>query len=599
MSEIEKQEKVKFTWQQKKTALLRQLRPYTKLIFSLSVLGVLSAIANGVVPYITGSFFDALISPNVVLIGRIGSFPAWLVILAAWALVQTLANSISWFIDRKSRRLTTELEAGIQARSFAHLLTLPVSFHKHHRAGEITDVVSKAGWMLGSLTSNVINLAPQFLTIVVGVAISFAIHPALAWVLLAGVFLYVFILLLILPSTARYQEEGFKVWNRAYGDGADAYANVQTVKQAGAELYEEKRILVGFYEKAVPLWYRMERAWSNLNFSQRITVTLTQGAILLYSVFLVGNGSITIGELIAFNAYAGMIMGPFVSLGHQWQTIQNGLVAVARSEVIFASASEEYEPANAIQLTDIRGDVEFKNVQFSYDSDQPEVLKGVSFVAKAGEIVAFVGETGVGKSTTGDLISGYYFATHGEVFIDGHDIRTVNLRNLRARLAIVPQEVVLFNASIKNNIRYGRPDASDKEVAAAAEKAHADVFIEKFPQKYEQEVGERGIKLSVGQKQRIAIARAILRDPRILILDEPTSALDPETEKYISRSLDELMEGRTTFIIAHRLSTVRKADKILVIKDGKIAEGGRHEELMTIPNGTYRHLYELHIGLHE
>ncbi|OYV26126.1 MAG: hypothetical protein B7W98_03355, partial [Parcubacteria group bacterium 20-58-5] len=258
-----------------------------------------------------------------------------------------------------------------------------------------------------------------------------------------------------------------------------------------------------------------------------------------------------------------------------------------------------YEPKNAEPLGQLKGDVGFKGVHFRYEPKGREILAGVSFEARAGQAIAFVGETGVGKSTTTELISGYYFPTEGTVEIDGHDIRRVSLTELRAHIAVVPQEVVLFNASIADNIRYGRPDASDEAVRAAAEKAHADGFIAKFQNGYEQEVGERGIKLSVGQKQRIAIARAILRNPRILILDEPTSALDPETEQYISRALEELMRGRTTFIVAHRLSTVRKADLILVLKDGKVAERGTHNELLALPGGIYRHLYELHIGLHE
>lgn len=588
-----------FTWADKRKALWRQLRPYRGLLLSLVAIEIIAAVANGVVPYITGKFFDTLVSPHELVLPILGPYPAWLVLLTLWAVIQLIANSISWAIDRSTRQLTTRLEAGLQAAAFAHLLTLPISFHKKQRAGEITENISRAGWMLGSIVNTVLSVAPQFLTVVVGVVISFAIRPSLAFVLLGGVLVYVAFLIRVLPTTSRYQEEGFKIWNRAYGDAQDAYTNVQTVKQAGAEEYERVRIFSGFFDRAVPLWYRMEHAWSNLNFSQRIIVTLTQGAIFLYSVYLIGQGAITIGDLIAFNAYAGMIMGPFVSLGHQWQTVQNGLVALARAETIFGSASEVYEPKGAVRLTHLAGAVAFENVRFSYELDQPEVLSGVSFTANPGEVIAFVGETGVGKSTAVELISGYYFPSQGRVLIDGADIRKVNLRDLRSQMAIVPQEVVLFNASIKDNIRYGWPDATDAEVEAAAIQAHANGFIEKFPQKYEQEVGERGIKLSMGQKQRVAIARAMLRNPRILILDEPTSALDAETEQYISKSLDELMRGRTTFIIAHRLSTVRKADKILVIKEGEIVEEGGHNELIQIADGIYRHLYELHIGLHE
>ncbi len=227
------------------------------------------------------------------------------------------------------------------------------------------------------------------------------------------------------------------------------------------------------------------------------------------------------------------------------------------------------------------------------------MLKNINFQVNPGEVIALVGESGVGKSTLIDLLSGYNFARTGQVLIDSVNIKRLDLKKLRGQIAVVPQEVVLFSDTIETNIKYGNFDASRKEVEEAAKLAHALDFINRMPKKWKQIVGERGYKLSVGEKQRVAIARAILRDPKILILDEPTSALDAKSEKIIQESLEELMKNRTTFIIAHRLSTVRRADKILVFKDGEIVETGQHDELLKIENGVYRHLYELQIGLHQ
>lgn len=245
----------------------------------------------------------------------------------------------------------------------------------------------------------------------------------------------------------------------------------------------------------------------------------------------------------------------------------------------------------------LNGEITFNHVSFCYSQNQI-VLNDISFTTKAGDIIALVGESGVGKSSLIDLISAYHFPTKGSILIDGKQIQEVPLETLRHNIGVVTQELTLFNDTIKNNIKYGNFDKSDEEIFDAARKAHCFDFIEKFPEKWEQMVGERGLKLSVGQKQRIAIARAILKNPRILILDEPTSALDAGSEKIITGSLDELMKGKTTFVVAHRLSTVRRADKILVFKDGRIVESGTHAELAIIPGGEYRRLYELQIGLH-
>jgi subfamily B ATP-binding cassette protein MsbA len=291
-----------------------------------------------------------------------------------------------------------------------------------------------------------------------------------------------------------------------------------------------------------------------------------------------------------------MFFGPFVTLGNNWQVLQNGLAAAAETERVLAVPREVYRPADAVPLGRMRGRVEFRGVGFQYGDSAVPVLVNIDFAAEPGTSVALVGESGVGKSTFISLLGAYNFPTTGSVLIDGTDTRRLDLRELRSRIAIVPQEVALFNDTIEANIRYGAFAASREDVMRAAEQAHISGVIDNMPHGYATLVGERGVRLSVGQKQRVAIARAVLRNPQILVLDEPTSALDPHTERLITDSLGRLMRGRTTFIVAHRLSTVRAANLILVIDAGRIVERGTHEELLAL-NGLYRRMHDFHIGL--
>ncbi len=473
---------------------------------------------------------------------------------------------------------------------------LPVSFHKTNKIGEISNKISTAASALETIAGRVvIDLSPQILSIVIAFGITFYLQPFLAFVLLCGVVVYILIFASKIRNTTRYQKEYWDALHFIWGESWGVVQNALAIKQATAEEYEIDRISTKM-KGAVPLWMRLTKLWGSLTLYQRMTILVTQAIIFGISVSHIVNGTMTIGELIAFTSYAAMVFGPFTVIARNWQIIQNGIVNIQETEKILELPTEAYEKEGSLKLA-LKGDIAFKNVFFQYQEGK-QVLEDISFSIQGGQVVALVGESGVGKSTLIDLVSAYHFAAKGEVFIDGHDIRNVNLRKLRSQIAVVPQEVVLFNDTIKMNIKYGNFTATDEEVRQAAVKAHALDFIEKFPQKWEQAVGERGIKLSVGQKQRVAIARAILRNPRILILDEPTSALDAGSEKIITESLDELMKGKTTFIIAHRLSTVRKAAIILVFKDGRIIESGTHQELLQIDGGEYRRLYELQIGLH-
>lgn len=571
---------------------------YRKNLIILGVLGIISAIANGTVPYLIGRLFDAILSPSKIFAGTNIEMPLFVFFLLLWLLIKLTADIVDWRNKLKSEYLGDRVYAEFIIKGFSTLLELPISFHKDHKMGDIIDKINRGAVGISMITNRVIiDLAPQFLSIIVAFSISFYTNYIMASFLATGLFVYVMILFKIVHPIAKLQQKMHKAYNTAFGNAYDAVFNIQPVKQAVAEKYEQKQLFKNFYSKAYCLLKKLVAIWQGINFYQRLIITFTQIGIFGFSIFFIHKGQMTIGNLVMFNGYAMMVFGPFVQLGHYWQTVQNGLVALERSEKILSFSKENYIPKNAFILTGIKGNIVFKNVNFTYRKNQKTTLANVNFQITAGQKVAIVGESGVGKTTLVDLISGYYFPNKGKILIDGHNIKTLDLKFLRSKISVVPQEVILFNDTVKNNIRYGNFGASEENIEKAAKMAYAHEFIEKFPKKYNQTVGERGIKLSAGQKQRVAIARAILRDPRILILDEPTSALDAQSEKFIQESLEKLMKGRTAIIIAHRLSTVRKADKILVLEKGKIAEQGKHENLIKIPNGLYRQLYELQIGL--
>ena len=305
------------------------------------------------------------------------------------------------------------------------------------------------------------------------------------------------------------------------------------------------------------------------------------------------DGALTPGELISFIGYIAFMVQPIRSVMNQMSTLQTGIASAERVHEILMTPAESSQTEDGIDPGRISGAVKFEGVHFSYDTQ--EVLKGIDLDVKAGEKIAIVGATGSGKSTIADLIPRFYDTTAGRILIDGQDIRTLSLRSLRTQIGIVPQECVLMKGSIAFNIAYGLENIDMQRVIAAAEIADIRSFIESLPDKYDSEVGERGVTLSGGQRQRIAIARAVIRDPRILILDEATSSLDIAVERAVQKAINQAMTGRTSFIIAHRLTTIREADRILVLEDGNFTQSGTHEELLRA-GGLYADLYRMQFG---
>jgi ABC-type multidrug transport system fused ATPase/permease subunit len=573
--------------------IARQLQPYKKMLTLLSIFGLLNATASAFVPLIAGKIFDAIIKISENAHAVLTSVVTLIII---WGALQVASNVISWWTGFHNDKLSTVIGAEYVTAAFGRLFEMPLAFHTTQKQGDVTDRINRAMNWLENIVDNVLlGLLPAFLSIFVALIITLFINWQLTLVLIAAIVIYAGILWNAIPRLSLLQRRQHQAYNLASGDAMDALGNIREIKQAATEKKEQKKTRNNFVNRAAQFWVEMNTIFARLTFTQKMLVSLTQLAIFIISIFFVRDGALTPGGLVAFNGYAAMMLGPFVMLGQQWQTIQNGLVALVRADELLALPTENYAPAGSMSIKKLKGDVVFENVRFSYKGSS-ETLKGISFHAAPGQKIALVGESGVGKTTIIDLLSGFYFPQKGKILVDGMDVKKINLRDYRSRIGTVPQEPTLFNDTIEANIRYGNPGKSREDMIAACKDAYAQEFIESFRKKYKTIVGWRGVKLSIGQKQRIALARAFLRGPDILVLDEPTSALDAKSENLIKASFEKLMQGRTTFIIAHRLSTVREADLILVLKNGEIVEQGNHAVLTKLPNGVYRGLYEMQTG---
>jgi len=465
---------------------------------------------------------------------------------------------------------------------FRHIQKLSLRYYESRQTGYIYSRVMYDVDMVQSIATSWLNqLIADSLTLVGAVGLLLYMNWKLALVAFAGPPLYL-VNYLVFHRPIRWAslDWGFKISEMA-GNLYEKLSGVRVVKSFSKERTETRRFITDMRES---LEFNMRLNMLSTILWQVASVIAESATFLIWLIgglAVLRHTGMTVGAILQFLNYTGFLYGPLLRISQAAQTLQSARAAIDRIFETLDTIPDVQEKPDAVSLPQVRGRIEFKNVDFGYEPDRP-VLKEITFVAKPGTVTALVGPSGGGKSTVINLIPRFYDPQSGLVTLDGTDLRDLKLNFLRQQIGIVLQETFLFGGTVRENIRYGREDASDEEIVAAARAANAHDFITELKHGYESEIGERGVRLSGGQKQRIAIARAILRNPSVLVLDEATSSLDSEAEAEIQAALDRLMKDRTTFVIAHRLSTVMHADQILVIEDGHIIERGSHEELLAL-----------------
>lgn len=524
------------------------------------------------------------------LLNAANKFGIWIILLLS---AQAVASFFRVYFFENA---TQNMLASLRLATFSHLMRLPMTYFSKNMAAELNSRVSADITQIGeTFTTSLAEFFRQFIIVVGGIAIIALTSWKLALLMICVVPPVAILAMLFgrkIRNIAKQLQELVGESNLIVGESLQGIANVKAFTNEG---YESKR-----YQSVADriILAAMRNARARGTFFAFIIFCLFGSIMLMvwYGVRLKVSGEISAGEMVTFLMTTMFVAASIGGLPEQYAQIQRAIGAADR---VFEILNEDGEKINLDEnrkraVLKLRGEVEFNDVKFSYPT-RPEftVLQNVSFSVQQGQTIALVGHSGSGKSTMAGMLMRFYNPDSGSISIDGKAVSEYDLTALRENMAIVPQDVLLFGGTIAENIAYGRPGATQEEIADAARKANALNFIESFPDKFNTKVGDRGIQLSGGQRQRIAIARAVLKDPSILILDEATSSLDSESERVVQEALDKLMVGRTSFVIAHRLSTIRNADKIVVIDKGVVVETGTHDELMRMPNGVYRSLNQL------
>lgn len=591
---LAKEDKRKFNKESR--AKLRKIFSYVRPYRGYFIMGLVAMTISNTLfmsfPYLSGKMLDAatgdLADFPLTSIGQIG-----IAMLAIFVVQAIFAYSRVLLLAQVSERGMADLRKEV----FSRLLSLNMTFYDKRRTGElISRITADAGTLYDLFSITLAEFIRQILVLLVGVGALLILSPQLTIFMLAT---FPFLVILAIVFGRLIRNKSKETQDRLAETNViveETLQAIQTVKAFTSELFEILR-----YRKSMASQVNtaLKAATYRGAFISLSFLLLLGGivGVIWYGALLVQDGTMTSGGLISFVLYTGFIGGSMAGFSSLYTQIQR---AIGSSERVLDILEENGEPTvkePRVPELQLKGHIQYRDVSFSYPTrPEVEVLKGITLEIQPGEKAALVGHSGAGKSTIFQLLMRFYPTAGGSISVDGQSTVDYDLRRYREQFGIVPQEVLLFGGSIRENIAYGRPSATDDEIEEAAKKANAWQFISSFPEALDTVVGERGVKLSGGQRQRIAIARAILKDPAILILDEATSSLDAESEALVQEALETLMHNRTTIIIAHRLGTIRKADKIYVLDQGKIIEEGTHEELLQNGEGSYTNLVKLQLA---
>jgi subfamily B ATP-binding cassette protein MsbA len=569
--------KVSFKW-----AFKEFIWPRKKILFLGLLLIVIRSLSGLVAPMEIKELLDV-----VVPTGDMGALYTILIIVSSAILVQAVSSfSLTRLLSVEAQHLISLLRAKVQKK----LLTLPISFFDNNKSGALVSrVMTDVDGVRNLVGTGFVQLIGGLITSVITLVLLININAMMTLFVLVPVGVFAFVALKAFGYIRPIFRNRGKINAEVKGRLTETLNGIRVIKGFNAEKQENAE-----FEKGV------DRLYQNVKKSLTATALMTSSSTLLIGLasagimgiggyYMMDGNGMTAGQFIQFTVLLGFMLAPLVQMGNIGSQLTDALAGLDRTQELMEMEEEDNPVVRTVKVGDVKGDIVFDNVSFSYEESK-EVLHNISFEAPSGSVTALVGSSGSGKSTIAGLAATFLNPVDGKVTLDGTDLATVNLSSYRSKLGVVLQDDFLYEGTIRENILFPRPDATEKQLVEAVKGAYVDEFTDRFEKGLDTVIGERGVKLSGGQRQRISIARALLANPRIIILDEATSNLDTESESFIQKSLGILMKDRTTFVIAHRLSTIQQADQILVIEEGEIVEHGKHDELLE-KKGRYYDLY--------